>query len=153
MRYKDDKMTSNNLKHEIHNLSKRWNKLLILCNRNKQFNTTLPITSKFKKINVNQVISEGLLHMNKNKSPFHVKDILLSFLDDTKQTYYFQHIDILFDPSLKIHPVRMLEDISKEYKLVVDWPGRYEENTLIYAEYGHPEYFTCRDFEGKVIIK
>lgn len=150
---KDDKMPASNLKQEIGNLEKRWNKLLFLCNRNQQFKTTLPIIDKLQEVNVNHVISEGLLYINDSNYPFHIKEVLLSVLNDSTQTYYLKHIDILFDPSLKIHPIRMLESISKEYKLVVEWPGIYEENNLIYAEHGHPEYFTCRDFEGKVIIK
>jgi len=142
-----------NLEQEIKELNRRYHKLIFLCNRNEQFNALLPITNNFEHVNVNRVVSEGLVHINHDNYPFHVEEALLNALDDLEKVYYLQHIDILFDPSLKIHPIRMLESISKEYKLVVEWPGRYKESNLIYAEQGHPEHFICHDFEGRVIIK
>lgn len=146
-------MTLGNLETEIKELNNRYHKLLFLCNRIKQFNTTIPVTETFKKINVNYVISEGLLNINQNHYPFHVESILRNVLNDKDKVYYLQHIDILFDPILKTHPIRMFENISKEYKLVVEWPGEFEEENLTYANHGHPEYFSCHDFQGKVIIK
>ena len=143
----------NSFKNEMQEMEHWWHKLLFLCNRNGQFNTTITITEQFKKVNVNLILSQGLINIAKNKYPLYVEDILLETISNKNKVYLLQHIDILFDPELQVHPIRLLENISKTYKLVVEWPGRYEDGQLYYAEYGHPEYFSCREFEGKVILK
>jgi hypothetical protein len=141
------------LKKELQQMDNWWHKLIFLCNRNSQFNTTIPITDDLKKINVNLVLSKELINVAKNKYPLYVEEILENVITDKNQIYMLQHIDILFDPVLQVHPIRLLENIGKVYKLVVEWPGRYEDNQLYYAEYEHPEYFSCHNFEGKVILK
>ncbi len=128
-----------------------WHKLIFLCNRDGRFNTTIPIIDHFEKVNVNLILSQGLINKAENKYPLYVEEILLNTISHRNKVYLLQHIDILFDPVLQIHPIRLLENISKTYKLIVEWPGIYRDDQLSYAEYGHPEYFTCREFEGKVI--
>lgn len=95
-------------------------------------------------------MSEGLLPVSKEQYPLVVDDIFINTLNDRNCIYYLQNINILFDPQLKIHPIRLLENLSKTYKLVVEWPGNFHNDKLIYAKYGHPEYFTCSDYEGKI---
>ncbi|WP_445669135.1 BREX-3 system P-loop-containing protein BrxF [Niallia sp. FSL W8-0635] len=146
-------VTINSFKKEIQEMEQWWHKLIFLCNRNAQFNTKIPITEQFEKVNVNLILSQGLINLAKNKYPLYVEDILLEAITNRKKVYLLQHIDILFDPVLQVHPVRLLENISKTYKIVVEWPGKYEDDQLYYAEYGHPEYFSCREFEGNIIMK
>ncbi|MGM0840267.1 MAG: BREX-3 system P-loop-containing protein BrxF [Bacillota bacterium] len=146
-------MNYSSLKSELQQMDHWWHKLIFLCNINHELNTKIPIIDKCSKLNVNYILSEKLLNISKNKYPLYVEEILLNEFVDESEVYFLQHIDILFDPVLQVHPIRLLENISKKYKLVIDWPGRYEDNRLYYAEYGHPEYFSCHDYEGKVILK
>lgn len=106
-----------------------------------------------REININKLLSEKLLEIPKQKYPMFVYDILLEALRDKDDLYILQHIDILFDPQLKINPTQLFEELSKSYKLIVEWPGRYDEGRLYYAEYGHPEYFMSNHFEGKVVVE
>lgn len=48
-------------------------------------------------------------------------------------------IDLLFEPSLSLDPFVLLRQISRQIKLIVTWPGTYQDNTLAYAvpEHGH----------------
>jgi len=57
------------------------------------------------------------------------------------------NIEILFDASLSIDPLRLLEDVSRNWTLVVGWRGNVEGDYLIYAKPGHPEYrrYPARD--------
>ena len=50
------------------------------------------------------------------------------------------NVELLFDPGLAIDPLRLLEDISRNWTLVVAWPGRAENGWLTHAQPGHPEY-------------
>jgi len=50
------------------------------------------------------------------------------------------NIEILFDVHLKQDPLRLLQGLSRNKTVVVAWPGRVLNDTLIYAEPEHPEY-------------
>ena len=50
------------------------------------------------------------------------------------------NIEILFDVSLAIDPLRLLEEVSRNWTLVVAWRGRINADHLVYARPGHPEY-------------
>ena len=146
-------MEQNSLEKSIKEMRNWYHKLIYLVDRNPQIKSTIPLLGNFSKINVNKTLSEGLLEIPKSKYPMYVSDILLGTLKDKNEIYILQHIDILFDPQLKIIPTQLFEQISKTYQLIVEWPGKFEDGHLIYAEYGHPEYFNSNDYEGKVFIK
>jgi|SRR5699024_8704951 len=136
---------------EIDQMNERWNKLIFFCLGDLDEN--LPSEVGIEEININLIVSEELIDVPKNRYSFNVLNIIQNQLGDKQKVYLFNHIDILFDPSLQINPVRLFENLSKENKIIVNWPGIYHDGKLVYAEYGHPEYFTCDDFEGEVIVK
>ncbi|WP_139368265.1 BREX-3 system P-loop-containing protein BrxF [Evansella clarkii] len=140
----------NSLNKNIKEMRKWYHKLIYLAGTDSSFSASIPILDEMEKINVNSVISESLISIPKHKYPMFMEDILRNAFADEEKIYILQHIDILFDPQLKINPVRLLENLSKSYRLLVDWPGRYIDGQLIYAEYGHPEYFVSSDFEGVI---
>lgn len=146
-------MNIHSLKSVINEFHSWYHKLIFLVDRNENIQTTIPLLDEFEKVNVNRVLSENLLSLPKQKYPMYVEDILVQSLEDKERIYILQHIDIFFDPLLQTHPIRLLENLSKTYQLIVEWPGKYVGGQLIYAEFGHPEYFICQDFEGKVYIK
>lgn len=137
------------LKKDLQEMENWYYKLMIICNSNDTNNLPIPEES-FTKLNVNLLVSEGLLSVSKEQYPLVVDDLFMNTLKDRQSIYYLQHIHILFDPQLKIHPIRLLENLSKTYKLVVEWPGIFQNEKLIYAKYGHPEYFECSDYEAKI---
>ena len=50
------------------------------------------------------------------------------------------HLEILFEKSLKQYPLRLLQHISRNRTVVAVWSGILEEGSLIYAVPGHPEH-------------
>ena len=141
------------LENNMKDMTNWYHKLIYLVNRNNQFNTTIPLLDKFTEINVSKVLSEKLLEISKHKYPMYVNDILIESLESKEEIYILKYIEILFDPQLKINPVQLFEQLSKTYKLIVEWPGSYKDNQLFYGEYGHHEYYVSGKFEGKVFIK
>lgn len=136
----------------ISELDKRWNKLIFLCNTEESFSFA-EVEEDYKELNINLIISERLMHIPINKYPLEIKKTLRNVLDTNEKIFLFNHIEILFSPELKINPIRLFESLSKQYKLIIIWPGDYVNRTLYYAEQGYPEYFSCNDFEGEVIEK
>jgi hypothetical protein len=53
-------------------------------------------------------------------------------------------IDLLFEPTLRLDPLRLLRDASRATRIVVTWPGSYEKDVLAYAVPEHSHYRTWR---------
>jgi hypothetical protein len=51
-------------------------------------------------------------------------------------------IDILFEPSLKLDPLVIFKQASRNKKLLVLWPGEFRNNKLSYAIPEHAHYRT-----------
>lgn len=49
-------------------------------------------------------------------------------------------IELLFEPSLAVDPLRLLQSLTRNRTLVAAWPGRLSDDILTYADGGHPEY-------------
>lgn len=114
-------MNIHSLKSDINELHSWYHKLIFLVDKNENLHKTIPSLDEYKKVNVNRLLSENLVSLPKQKYPMYVEDILMQFLKDKEEIYILQHIDILFDPILQIHPVRLLENLSKTYQLIVEW--------------------------------
>jgi len=50
------------------------------------------------------------------------------------------HIEVLFNPVLRLDPLSFLHDLSRHRPLIVGWPGVYVPPRLTYAVPGHPEF-------------
>ncbi|MCH5438467.1 MULTISPECIES: BREX-3 system P-loop-containing protein BrxF [Bacillus cereus group] len=134
-----------------------WHKLIFICASNEL--GTIEIGEKIATlnediytVNLNLIMSETLVNISEEKYPLYVEEVTRETFDNPFKIYLLQHIDVLFDPVIKINPIRLLENISKKSKLIVIWPGEYKNNQLVYAQEGHPEYFLSGSFEGKVIL-
>ncbi|MGI1798583.1 BREX-3 system P-loop-containing protein BrxF [Priestia sp. TRN 1309] len=145
-------MNLHNAENEIEQIGDQWHKLLFLYKNEILINQLALLDPKIKVLNLNLLLSESLINLPKGQYSLYIEEIIQNFLYDQSKIYIFQHFEILFDPVLQIHPIRLFENISKRNKLIVIWPGLYENGILNYAEVGHPEYFTCSDYEGKVIV-
>ncbi|WP_044640702.1 BREX-3 system P-loop-containing protein BrxF [Risungbinella massiliensis] len=102
-------------------------------------------------INVDLEFSRMLLEISQKvrarKAPSIFKDL---FLDTNDSIFLLDHIEILFEASLQLDPGKLLEDISREYILIVPWYGNETDSYLIHAELGHPEYF--KYLKSEVIV-
>lgn len=59
----------------------------------------------------------------------------------------YTDIDLLFEPSLSLDPFVLLRQVSRQMKLIVTWPGTYQDNILAYAvpEHGHYRTWNAPD--------
>jgi len=53
-------------------------------------------------------------------------------------------IDLLFEPTLQLDPLKLLRDASRVTRIVVAWPGSYASDVLAYAVPEHKHYRTWR---------
>ena len=81
----------------------------------------LPLTIRERKLNASAIIADLL---DTHESPRLAVD----------------NTEIVFDPSLMLHPLGLLQTISRTRLLVWSWTGKVEDNHVTYAYPGHPEF-------------
>jgi len=65
------------------------------------------------------------------------------------------HIEIMFDRTLSIDPLKLLQSSAKNLTLVVVWPGEKTTASLTYAIPSHPEYrsYKASDFGDTTFVE
>lgn len=140
------------LQSELASLDSRWNKLLFISGISSIKAKEMANYLHIPYINLNLKLCEKLMEIPTSKYPLQVMDLIEDILENNQSTtYWIGDIEILFDQQLQQNPVRLLENIGKRYKLVVTWPGEWNERQLSYATPDHPEYFTCHETDGKIV--
>lgn len=92
-------------------------------------------------INFNLALSKKMLELTERqralKLPRLIDEIVKAADNDT---VILDNIEILFDANLKQDPLRLLQGISRNRKVVSSWNGIIDHDRLTYAAPGHPEY-------------
>jgi len=103
-------------------------------------------------LNVSLELSRSLLELTERQRKLQARRILGRLVSETAAegstvgadrgggVVLLDNIELLFDASLALDPLRLLEEISRNWTLVVAWPGHVEGGWLLYARPGHPEY-------------
>jgi len=62
------------------------------------------------------------------------------------------HLEILFDPKLRINPVTLIKSASRHTLIVAAWPGNVDANRLSFGSPDHPAYMepSKQDLESLV---
>lgn len=101
-----------------------------------------------RRINVGEKLGETLLEVPVNSRPLKVARLLEDLLDDVgDDRVLLDHVEILFEESLKVEPLTLLKSVSRRRLIVVVWRGEIEAGNLVYGLPGHPEYrsYPARD--------
>jgi len=102
-------------------------------------------------LNVSLELSKMLLELTERQRKLQASRLLVQLVSDAAAaseqnvepgggTVLLDNIELLFDASLAVDPLRLIEEISRNWTLVVAWPGYVEAGWLLYAQPGHPEY-------------
>ena len=95
----------------------------------------------FPIINLGLELSEQLINTLKHERPKLVTSIFTSLIEKQQApVIILDHIEILFDRSLSIDPLKLLQNSARNITLVVTWPGEKTATTLSYATSNHPEH-------------
>lgn len=92
-------------------------------------------------ININLELSRLLLEITPKQRPLKTEELLKKIVGNThNEIIFLEHLEILFDTSLKLDPLLCLQKLSRNPIIVALWSGKIENDCLIYAEPNHPEY-------------
>lgn len=104
-------------------------------------------------INVNMELSEKLITIPQSKRKYYVTEYLQKIImERTEKAICLDYFELLFHPEMAVNPFQLLRDISRNKTLIISWRGNIENNALIHAEPGHPEY-KKQVVEEAIIIK
>lgn len=112
-----------------------YNKLIVITNKE------ILNRVNYKSINLNIDLTEMLLDYPMCKRAIKVADLtqdIINKYDD--KAIIVTGIEILFTKHLNVSCIDLFKANSRNITLIIDWPGEYVGDTLIYAK-GHIEEF------------
>lgn len=102
--------------------------------------------------NLNMELSERLLVSTTKARAVETPSILERLIDEIPyDIVLLDNIELLFDTSLHLDPLRLLSSLSRNKTLIASWPGRFSEGKLSYAEPGHPEERVYNSVECMIV--
>lgn len=106
----------------------------------------------FPLLNINLELSKRMLELTRSQRARQVERLLKDVIASAQgEVVLLDNLEILFDPSLEVEPLRLLQVVSRNCTLVATWNGHYRDGTLTYAEPGHPEYSRFKPVEAILV--
>ena len=103
-------------------------------------------------LNVNLELSKRMLELTRTQRSRQVERLLKEVIATAPgEVVLLDNLEILFDTSLAVEPLRLLQQSSRNRTIVAAWNGSYQDGTLSYAEPGHPEFAQFKQAEVVVI--
>ena len=109
-----------------------------------------------KVININSKVVGRLSMLSKVDRSKSVLSIFKKIIrEEPAEIKVLTNIEILFDSSLAVDPLRLLQSVDKNHLFIVIWPGKKEASRLSYATPSHPEYrsYKSSDFSNIIFIE
>ena len=92
-------------------------------------------------INVSLELSRCMLELTQRQRQLQVPRLLRDIIRTAHdQAVLLDNLEILFDVSLKLDPLRCLQDVARDRTVVAAWHGAVAAGYLTYATPDHPEY-------------
>jgi hypothetical protein len=103
-------------------------------------------------LNLNLVLAERLAPLSNVDRARGVEGILRDIINSAGcDPVFVDHIEILFDPDIRIDPLRLLTTLSRSRTIVAGWRGKLDDGTLSYARPDHPEGRTWRRLQTPAV--
>ncbi len=96
---------------------------------------------EYEPLNMNGLLSERLIGVPKQERARSIDQLVFSLVSGSvSEVVLITGLEILFDRSLAVDPIRLLATCAKNKTLLVCWPGDKTTSGLSYATPSHPEY-------------
>lgn len=144
------------LEHAIQQAASQYFRLVILAGAPGSGKTTA-LQSVAQKadcelVNVNLELSKKMLELTRTQRSRQVERLLKEIIAiQPGDVVILDNLEILFDTDLEVEPLRLLQVSSRNRIIVASWNGSYVNETLIYAEPGHPEFAQFKQTEAIVL--
>lgn len=103
-------------------------------------------------VNVNLELSKRMLDLIRTLRSRQVDRLLKEVIGAAPgDVVLLDNLEILFDTSLEVDPLRLLQVSSRNRTIIASWGGSFQAGTLTYAEPGHPEFAQFKQIEAIVV--
>lgn len=102
-------------------------------------------------VNVNLELSRALLELTPKQRSLRAPVLLGEIAEQASAPLVLDNLEMLFDRSLQLDPLRLLQSLSRNRAVLAAWNGKMLGGRLLYAEPGHPEY-RCYDAPDALIV-
>lgn len=103
-------------------------------------------------LNLNVLLSELLQNVDMNRRPYRAAELVDNLImNEDGEIVCIDYYELLFEPSLKLNPFETFKSISRKKTLLIAWRGNIQNDYLIHAEPGHPEYMKVRITDAVLI--
>ena len=103
-------------------------------------------------LSIGSTISERLLSVPPRRRSAEAATALKAALRDLEPgPVVCSDIDLLFEPALKLDPLRLFSTCSRFTRLIVAWPGNYTDGTLSYAVPEHSHYHAWKNPDVEIL--
>jgi len=94
-------------------------------------------------VNLNLLMSERLLSLTKKQRSLNAEEAATESIDSQGQTSLcIDNTELLFDSSLRMNPLKFLQDVSRNRHVIATWNGVINSGELRFAQPGHPDFFS-----------
>ena len=91
-------------------------------------------------ISMNVAIARRLADVSPSMRSMRLESCLVSALTDLPEDVVIRDIDVLFNPAYEVDVMALLCSAYRKHHFDLVWPGRFEDDQLLYAEEGCPDY-------------
>lgn len=103
-------------------------------------------------LNLGVELSKKLIELSIKQQVLRVSGLTKEIINNVhSDVALVDNIEILFNPDLKVDPIRLLLNCSRNKTLVVAFSGMHVDDSIIYAEPQRPEYKKFKVEDYKVI--
>ena len=110
------------------------------------------ISENCEKLSLNILLAEKLASIQPQNRPMQLMDETKAILYSSTQPILLDRYEMLFAPDYQLNVLKIFMDLARFRPLFVLWPGKLNNNALIYAEPGDPEYRNYRIADYDVIV-
>ena len=94
--------------------------------------------------NLNLELSSRMLELSSRARALRASSIVTEIINQNDFPIVLDNIEALFSTDLKLNPLSLIQNLSRNGPVIASWPGCIDNSKLHYAEIGHPE---CREYD------
>ncbi len=91
-------------------------------------------------VSVNVALAKELLKFSEKRRTMQIEKCFGRIISKLPENPVIKDFDVLFNPDYKIDVMNIMVNACKVKPFSIIWPGRLEDNKLIYAEEGFRDY-------------
>jgi len=129
--------------------------LVLVVNLTAQVIRSAQQTEGLTSLELSEQLCERLLPLSRNDRSRQVSDIIAQMLNGiASDVVWLDRIQVLFEPTLELDPLRQLQELARLKPIVAIWPGQITERFLTFSVPGRDDYqsYSANDLANVPII-